>query len=71
MKCPKCKKEVKEVYIEQKLLTYASGTLREKGKGYEKDLDIEVGYTLLNEWIDNMLVEQDEPTILGCKNCIK
>jgi hypothetical protein len=68
MKCPKCKKEVEEIYIEQEFTTTIKGVKNKKGIGY--DYDRFAGYSLLNEWLDNMLVEKGKPKILGCENCI-
>ena len=63
-----CKKEVNEYYIEQEFTTSIQGT---KYDG-DYDYDLEMGYTRLNEWLDNMLVESTkEPKILGCDNCMR
>ena len=67
MKCPKCKKETNELYIEQEFVTKITGT---KFDG-DYEFDFEAGYTDLREWLDNMLMESDKkPKILGCPNCI-
>ena len=68
LKCPKCKKEVKEVCIGQEFTTSALGIMNEKG---EKTFDdLEAGYTLLEDWLYNMLNEKGKPEIVGCENCI-
>lgn len=66
MKCPKCKKEAKEIYVEQEFVATIKG-IKDKS-GY--DYDITAGYSLLEEWLDNMLVEKRKPKILGCEHCI-
>ena len=68
MKCPKCKKEVKEVYIQQEFSTSTLGTMDEQGKKKFDDLD--AGYSQLLDWLDNMLMEKGKPEIVGCENCI-
>jgi len=67
MKCPKCKKETDILYIRQKFQTKAFGTLDKDGNKIFDDM--EAGYTLLDEWLNNMLSEHGNPEVLGCKNC--
>ena len=66
MKCPKCKKEVDEIYVEQEFVTTIKGVKDETGYDY----DLEAGYNLLYEWLEGMLVEKGNPKVLGCENCI-
>jgi len=64
--CPKCKRKVEELIVEQEFTTTIQGTLKEENL----DLDIEAGYTDLKEWVDNMLIEKDKLKILGCEKCL-
>lgn len=66
MKCPKCKKEVDELYVEQKFITTIKGVKDKNGYDY----DLLAGYNLLDEWLDSMLIEKGKPKVLGCENCI-
>ncbi len=68
MKCPKCKKECDEVIVEQEFTTTITGSKDDLG---HIDLDIEAGYVMLSEWLDNMLSAKGKPVVLGCDNCIK
>jgi len=68
MKCPKCKKEVKKVYIRQEFSAFTLGTMDEQGK--KEFGDLEAGYSQLGDWLDNMLMEKGRPKITGCENCI-
>jgi len=56
MKCLKCKKEVKKYYIQQEFTTIINGT---KFDG-DYEFDFDAGYSLLNEWLDNMLTESEK-----------
>ncbi len=69
MKCPKCKKEVKEICIRQEFTTTSLGTINENGKLTFDDL--KAGYSLLEDWLYNMLSGKGKPEILGCENCIQ
>jgi len=67
MKCPKCKKEVSELVVEQEFTTTIVGTKYEDGK---ISIDLENGYILLNEWLNGMLMEKGKPKVRGCDFCI-
>ena len=68
MKCPKCSKDVNFLYIEQDLITTAKGIRYKNGN---VSLDIPAGYTLLDNFIENMLAEIGDQRVLGCEVCYK
>jgi len=68
--CPKCKTKItsdNQLCIQQKFTATFFGYQDENGN---QDMDIEAGYTLLDEWLDNMLSEDGKTQIIGCQNCI-
>lgn len=68
MKCPKCRKKTDVLYGEQKYSTTAYVELDSKESIVSRDL--EAGYTLLDEWLNNMLAKDGKPKILGCPSCM-
>jgi hypothetical protein len=69
--CPKCGAKIDDdnvLYITQKMSTEVNGEMNANGEVTYVDDD--AGYNDALEYIDGMLSEDGEPTILGCKHCI-
>lgn len=68
-KCKKCgNKNPKELYYE----THFSGQFKVATDGFGNNDDIDFGgYSMLNDFLDNMLVETGKRKLLGCDKCLK
>lgn len=72
MKCPKCKQQLELgdfLYAKQKYVTDTTVQIDPKTKKIIDD-DLCGGYNDLIEFIDNMLIKEGKPKILGCSCCM-
>ena len=73
-KCPKCKHKLRGkdlLYVEKEYTTSIKMEMNLEGKLKETIDGLTSGYSLADEFVNNMLVESDKnPEILGCEHCI-